>query len=315
MKDKYERKINYMRLSVTDLCNYRCQYCMPSEGIKKCAHDDILSLEDFEEIVRAGATLGIDKVRITGGEPLVRCGLTDLIENIHGIPEIRDIAMTTNGSLLAGKAEMLKKAGLKRLNISLDTLRPDRFQKITRRGNLYDVLGGIKEAQEAGFDNIKINTVLMGGVNDDEIRDFAAFAMENAFTVRFIELMPMGECANWDRKRFLKAEKVLEVLPELRRVTHDGVSEVFALPGGRGRIGLIRPLGNRFCQSCNRIRITSDGMLKPCLHSDMEIPLKGLKGEALRDVLIKGIGLKPEHHAMIENGVSDAARNMNRIGG
>lgn len=315
MKDSYGRKINYLRLSVTDLCNFRCEYCMPEKGVTKCCHSDILSIEEFTEITRQAARLGISKVRITGGEPLVRRGVVGLISRIAEIPGIHDIAMTTNASLLAPLAADLKKAGLNRLNISLDTLKADRFARISRRGKLSDTLNGIEAALKAGFTGIKLNTVLIGGFNDDEIRDFADFAALHDFTIRFIELMPIGECAVWDRSHFIKAEKVLESLSGLVPLRMDGVSELYALPGGRGRIGLIRPMGNRFCAFCNRIRVTSDGMLKPCLHSKTEIPLRGLKGDDLFNRLREGIGMKPERHEMLETGISGAARNMNRIGG
>ena len=203
MRDSCGRTIDYLRLSVTDLCNYRCQYCMPPEGVEKRLHSDILSIEELAEIAAAAVRCGVKKIRLTGGEPLVRRGLPDLCRMLRAIPGLAELCLTTNGSLLPQLARPLRDAGVDRLNISLDTLRPDRFAAMTRLGTLQDVLAGIKAAEAAGFRNLKFDTVLIGGFNDDEIEDFVNLSREHPWEMRFIELMPMGPCAGWDRNRFL----------------------------------------------------------------------------------------------------------------
>lgn len=315
MKDRYGRTIKYLRLSVTDLCNCRCVYCMGENGVPRLPHSAILSFEEIEEIVRAAVSLGVTKVRLTGGEPLVRRGIDELVRRLRGIEGVEELAMTTNGARLAEYAEALKEAGLDRLNVSLDTLDPEKFRRITRIGELRDTLDGLDAARRAGFERIKLNTVLMGGVNDDEIAEIAALAKDGAFDVRFIELMPIGECTDWDRRRFLPAERVLEYLPKGERVPSDGVAELWRPAGFRGTVGLIRPLSHRFCADCNRIRVTADGCLKPCLHSAREIPLRGKHGEALVRTIAEGMQTKPREHHMADGHASESRRGMNRIGG
>lgn len=315
MKDRYGRTIKYLRLSVTDLCNCRCVYCMGENGVPRLPHSAILSFEEIEEIVRAAVSLGVTKVRLTGGEPLVRRGIDELVRRLRGIEGVEELAMTTNGARLAEYAEALKEAGLDRLNVSLDTLDPEKFRRITRIGELRDTLDGLDAARRAGFERIKLNTVLMGGVNDDEIAEIAALAKDGAFDVRFIELMPIGECTDWDRRRFLPAERVLEYLPKGERVPSDGVAELWRPAGFRGTVGLIRPLSHRFCADCDRIRVTADGCLKPCLHSAREIPLRGKHGEALVRTIAEGMQAKPREHHMADGHASESRRGMNRIGG
>lgn len=315
MKDRYGRTIKYLRLSVTDLCNCRCVYCMGENGVPRLPHSAILSFEEIEEIVRAAVSLGVTKVRLTGGEPLVRRGIDELVRRLRGIEGVEELAMTTNGARLAEYAEALKEAGLDRLNVSLDTLDPEKFRRITRIGELRDTLDGLDAARRAGFERIKLNTVLMGGVNDDEIAEIAALAKDGAFDVRFIELMPIGECTDWDRRRFLPAERVLEYLPKGERVPSDGVAELWRPAGFRGMVGLIRPLSHRFCADCDRIRVTADGCLKPCLHSAREIPLRGKHGEALVRTIAEGMQTKPREHHMADGHASESRRGMNRIGG
>lgn len=315
MKDRYGRTIKYLRLSVTDLCNCRCVYCMGENGVPRLPHSAILSFEEIEEIVRAAVSLGVTKVRLTGGEPLVRRGIDELVRRLRGIDGVEELAMTTNGARLAEYAEALKEAGLDRLNVSLDTLDPEKFRRITRIGELRDTLDGLDAARRAGFEHIKLNTVLMGGVNDDEIAEIAALAKDGAFDVRFIELMPIGECTDWDRRRFLPAERVLEYLPKGERVPSDGVAELWRPAGFRGTVGLIRPLSHRFCADCDRIRVTADGCLKPCLHSAREIPLRGKHGEALVRTIAEGMQAKPREHHMADGHASESRRGMNRIGG
>lgn len=315
MKDRYGRTIKYLRLSVTDLCNCRCVYCMGENGVPRLPHSTILSFEEIEEIVRAAVSLGVTKVRLTGGEPLVRRGIDELVRRLRAIEGVEELAMTTNGARLAEYAARLKSAGLDRLNVSLDTLDPEKFRRITRIGELCDTFDGLDAARRAGFEHIKLNTVLMGGVNDDEIAEIAALAKDGAFDVRFIELMPIGECTDWDRRRFLPAERVLEYLPKGERVPSDGVAELWRPAGFRGTVGLIRPLSHRFCADCDRIRVTADGCLKPCLHSAREIPLRGKHGEALVRTIAEGMQTKPREHHMADGHASESRRGMNRIGG
>jgi GTP 3',8-cyclase len=315
MKDDFGRDIYYLRLSVTDLCNLRCVYCMPEEGVEKRCHSDILSVEEIEEIVRASVACGIRKVRVTGGEPLVRKGIIEICRRLTAIPEIQELCITTNGTLLPQFAVPLREAGVKRLNISLDTLDSEKYKMITRTGSLKDALGGIDAALEAGFENIKINAVLMGGVNDAEIPALLELTRKDNINVRFIELMPIGECAEWSHERFISNSKVLEMVPELYEVGSSGVAKLYRLPGGIGTVGLISPISAHFCPSCNRIRITADGKLKPCLHSKEEVNLRGLHGRELVDTIRASVRLKPQQHHLDENTQSGAARNMNAIGG
>lgn len=314
MKDKYGRKIKYLRLSVTDLCNYRCIYCMGEDGVCKKAHGDMLSIEELAEITRASYDLGIRKIRLTGGEPLVRRGILTLCEEIRAISDDIELSITTNGSLLRGMAKELKAAGVDRLNISLDTLDPATFLRITRVGELSDVLDGIRAAQDAGFDNLKINTVLLGGINDTDILDFINLTRDNDVQVRFIELMPLGEVKGWDKSRFVSvtaAEAYLHSAPLLRI---DGVARIYRLPGYRGTVGLISPMSQSFCGTCDKIRVTADGKLKPCLHSESEYPLRGLYGEELKNAIREGILSKPVCHHLTLGG-TETLRYMNEIGG
>ena len=314
MNDNFGRKIDYLRLSVTDLCNYRCAYCMAEEGVPKRTHGDILSIEELAEVGEATVRCGVRKIRLTGGEPLVRRGILTLCERLRALDGLEELVLTTNGSLLGGMAADLKAAGIDRLNVSLDTLRPERFRAITRRGELRDVLDGLDAAKAAGFARTKLNVVLMGGVNDDEIGDFVALTSDNDWSVRFIELMPMGVCAAFPRERFLSADAVPAAVPELEPVGGDGVAELYRAPGHRGTVGLIRPLTRCFCATCDRIRVTADGKLKPCLHSSAEIPLRGLRGAALEDAIRGAARAKPERHHLVQSG-SDTPRSMFEIGG
>lgn len=317
-RDGEGRAIEYLRLSVTDRCNCRCAYCMSADGVPMLRHEDVCSFEELARITGACCELGVTKVRLTGGEPLVRRGLPSLVRMLRAVPGVRDFALTTNATLLAPVAEELAEAGLDRVNVSLDSLRPERYAAITRGGRLADALAGIEAARVAGLAPLKVNCVLMGGVNDDEVADIARLARDHALDVRFIELMPIGEAARWPRSRFVPAEAVLAALPELEPVVglgRDGVAELFSAPGWAGRVGLIRPMSHRFCAGCTRIRVTADGRLKPCLHSADEIDLRGLSGEALRDAILAGIALKPAHHGMDGAHASESARAMNEIGG
>lgn len=311
MNDNYGRTIRYLRLSVTDQCSYRCQYCMAEED--KHSHGDILSIEELAEIGSAAVRCGVTKIRLTGGEPLLRRGILTLCETLRGLSELRELTVTTNGARLSAMARELKAAGLDRLNVSLDTLRPERFRAISRRGELSDVLRGLDAASAAGFTNTKVNFVLMGGVNDDEIKGFVNLTRDNDYSVRFIELMPMGVCAAFPKERFVSADAVLQAVPALEPIGGDGVAELYRVPGYRGTVGLIRPMTNCFCGSCDRIRVTADGKLKPCLHSAAEIPLRGLHGTALETAIRAGVLAKPARHHLSQG--SDTPRCMNQIGG
>ncbi len=319
MKDRYERKIEYLRISVTDLCNLRCIYCMPEEGIinKKC-HTEMLTLEEIYKIVEASAALGVKKIRITGGEPLVRKGVPGLIKNISKINSINDIAMTTNGLLLKKYAKELKDAGLKRVNISLDTLKEEKYKYITRFGSLKDVLEGIEEAKKVGLLPIKINIVLIGGFNDDEIEDFVNLTIKEDIQIRFIELMPIGQASDWAKENFVPNTLVLDKFKNLEAVPRKDKSspaEYYKLPGAKGLVGLINPISHHFCANCNRIRLTADGKIKPCLNSDLEIDVKdALKNEEdLIKVIKNAIWLKPQKHHLNEG--KSIKRDMMRIGG
>ena len=313
MTDRYGRTIRYLRLSVTDLCSYRCVYCMAEEGVEKRRHGDVLSIEELAEIGAAAVRCGVDKIRLTGGEPLVRRGILTLCERLRALPGLRELTVTTNGAALGTMAAALRAAGVDRLNVSLDTLRPERFRAVTRRGELDDVLRGLDAADAAGFTGTKLNVVLLGGVNDDEIADFVALTRDGSRSVRFIELMPMGVCAGFPRERFLSADAVLAAVPELERVGGDGVAELYRAPGHRGTVGLIRPVSRCFCAACDRIRVTADGRLKPCLHSAEELPLRGLHGAALEDAIRAGAAAKPERHHLAQG--SGTPRGMFEIGG
>lgn len=317
MRDNYNREINYMRVSVTELCNLRCRYCMPEEGVAKKAHEDMMTAEETVMAVEAAARLGISKIRITGGEPLVKRGIVKLCRAIADIPGIREVCVTTNGVLLPRFAKELRDAGVSRLNISLDTLDPEKYRYITRIGQLEDAMAGIRAAEEAGFDKLKINTVLMGGFNDDEIPDFVSLTREKPVEVRFIELMPIGGGIGFDKARFVSCDTVLDRVPELVSLEkEEGVARLYKLPGAAGRVGLIRPISCEFCESCNKIRLTADGRLKPCLHSDQEISLRGLDGGQMEGLLRDAILDKPQKREEINaESPSKAGRDMNQIGG
>lgn len=313
MKDRFGRNITYLRISVTDLCNLRCKYCMPERGVKSLCHSDILSIEEIVEIVKVASKNGIKKIRLTGGEPLVRRGFINLCKQISEINEIEDIAITTNGVYLKDMADELFENKVRRINFSLDTLIKEKYNDITRRNDFDKTMESLFYAIKKGF-KVKINVVLIGGFNDDEIQDFVNLANDYDLEVRFIELMQIGETANWSKNKFVSNKIVLEKVPELEFDGVSGVAKIYKIKGQKGRIGLISPISCSFCEDCNRIRLTSDGKLKPCLHSKDEINLKGLSGEQLEEVFKRGIFEKPEKHHL-EDGKSESARDMNKIGG
>ena len=316
MKDTYGREISYLRLSVTELCNLRCRYCMPEDGVFKKRHEDMLTHEEMVLAVKAAASLGITKLRITGGEPLVKPDIVPLCREMAQIEGIRELCMTTNGTLLPRLAAPLREAGVDRLNISLDTLDGSKYRRITRRGELSQALQGIEAALREGFRKIKINAVLIGGFNDDEIPALAELTRRYPVDVRFIELMPMYDSGDFGPEAFIPYTVVTERLPELEPAAADGgVAKLYRLPGAQGNIGLISPVSAHFCAACNRIRITADGRLKPCLHSAREIPLRGLSGADLERAIREAVAEKPERHHLAEEHLSRSTRNMNEIGG
>ncbi len=317
MRDRFGRNINYLRISVTDLCNLRCIYCMPEEGVRKMQHEDILRFEEILHIVNTLVKLGITKVRITGGEPLVRRGITGLIKKIGALSGIKDLSMTTNGILLKQYAQSLRESGLGRINISLDTLDDSKYRYITRGGNINDVLQGLKEVRKLGFHPVKLNFVLIRDFNDDEIEDFAELTYQG-INVRFIELMPGGCSASWASDRFLSNDSVLERIKGLVPVKNEDASSSsvnYRLEGANADIGLISPISCRFCADCNRIRLTSDGRLYTCLHSDDHIDLRSIirKGEDISGHVLDFVYNKPASHRFDENIYMKG--NMVQIGG
>ncbi len=324
ISDSFARPINYLRLSVTDRCNFRCMYCMPLQGVKALDHSDILSYEEIMLVAKAAAGLGINKVRLTGGEPLVRADLSNLVEMLSAIDGIDDLTLTTNGSLLRRHARELKEAGLSRVNISLDTLRPEKFEQVTRLGRLEEVLLGAEIARKAGLYPIKFNTVVMRGINDDEIINFARKTIEDGWHVRFIEFMPIGESSGENNGRFISIAEITEHIEKLGtlesgKLDGNGPARYYRLPGATGTIGFISPVSNHFCYQCNRLRLTADGRLRPCLLSDDEIDLRGPLREGasagdLKSLIEKAIESKPKGHSLGSGGTG-WNRNMCQIGG
>lgn len=314
MRDGYGRDINYLRLSVTDLCNLRCVYCMPAGGVEKRRHEDVLTVEELEEIAQSAGRCGIRKIRLTGGEPLVRRGIVDICARTAAAPGVEEVCMTTNGLLLPKMAAELRRAGLRRVNISLDTLSPERYRELTRVGNIEDAVAGLRAALD-NFETVKINAVLIGGSSEPEIRQMVNITKDTPLELRFIELMPIGECAHWPKERFLANSAVLEAVPELEPCGTSGVARLFTLPDAKGKVGLISPLSSHFCPECNRIRVTPDGRLKPCLHSAQEIELRGFHGAELDAKIKEGICAKPMRHHLSAVSPSESLRGMSRIGG
>lgn len=326
MLDNNRRVINYLRLSVSDRCNLRCIYCMPEEGISFIPHSEILTYEEMLQLVSLCVHNGIRKVRLTGGEPLVRKGIIQFIDGLSRIKGLEEITLTTNGVLLKDFARDLRDCGICRINVSMDTLRPDRFFHITRRGLFHQVWEGIQEAEVVGFDPIKINVVGIKGVNDDEILDFARLTYEKPFHVRFIEFMPVGKENSWSSQSFISTEEILNLVQTLGKVSPvdpnplSGPAQRYALEGAKGEIGLIGALSNHFCDRCNRLRLTADGSLRGCLFSDCEVdiktPLRQGKGDKhLSDLIRDTILNKPKDHGLSKYKPRKCVRSMNSIGG
>jgi len=324
LSDSFQRPINYLRISVTDRCNLRCIYCVPAGGFHQLAHQDILTYEEINTIAQAAAELGINKIRLTGGEPLVRAGLPKLVQMLARIDGVDDIALTTNGALLANYAAELKAAGLQRVNVSLDTLRPDRFELITRRNLFNDVLAGIEVAKSVGLNPVKINVVVMAGINDDEILDFARKTIDEDWHVRFIELMPFnGKEAT--APHFVPVSEMRQRLEQLGKLepclpdAGNGPAKYFRFTHARGTIGFITPVSEHFCFHCNRLRLTSDGKLRPCLLAEDEIDLKhplrrGISSAELKRLIEETVALKPLRHHLAD-GYIPKDRPMTQVGG
>lgn len=319
MLDKYGRKINYLRVSVTDRCNLRCIYCMPPEGILKKDHNDIMRYEEIFNVIKTASLLRIDKVRFTGGEPLILKNIDKLIYNTSKISSIRDIAMTTNAVLLEDRVEDLKKAGLKRLNISLDSLKKDRFRSITRGGDINKVFKSIEKSLSIGMRPIKINTVIMKGINDDEIEEFMNLTKEYPISVRFIELMPIGEGRKLYKDSYMSSEEIISKNRDFIPVETDKSSTalLYKFKESKENIGFISPMSCKFCSGCNRVRLTSEGTLKPCLHSEKEVNLRDYieNEQAILSKMNEVIYNKPLEHHMIEEKESNSKKMMYQIGG
>lgn len=326
MLDTYRREINYLRVSVTDKCNLRCIYCLPPEGIKSIPHEEILRLEEIEAIIRGAALAGIKKIRLTGGEPLVRKGLEGLIRGISSIPGIDDITLTTNGLLLPSQAAALKQAGVKRVNISLDTLIEERYREITRGGELAEAWKGIHSALDVGLSPVKINTVVIRDFNDDEVEAMARLTLKMPLHIRFIELMPIGTCNTWTEGRFVPAKEIMDkinrgigILHPVKMAEGDGPAKYCRFDGAEGTIGFITSMSEHFCENCNRLRLTSSGGLRPCLYDGREVDLKtplrrGAGDREIADLIMTAVDLKPDRHHMLE-GWKDKNRVMSQIGG
>ena len=322
LSDNFGRKINYLRLSVTDRCNMRCVYCMPAEGVSRKEHEDILSYEQFLLIAEAAISLGIEKIRVTGGEPLARKGLVGFLEQLAKLPGLRQLVLTTNGVYLAQQAEALKVAGVQRLNISLDSLRPEVFRELTRRDLLAEVLRGIDAAERVGLP-YKINMVVMRGRNDEEILDFAELTRKRRCSVRFIEYMPTLQEPDW-HDLLVPGDEILQRLAghfdltPVPRGPLSGPAREFSLPGGQGRIGVIAPFSGHFCHECNRIRITAGGRVKTCLFADQATDLKPILQtrniELLAAELRRLINAKPARHKL-NSCPEHSGFSMSEIGG
>lgn len=324
--EKNHRRINYLRLSVTDRCNLRCMYCMPEEGIPFIPHKEILTYEEMLRLVKISTLCGIRKVRLTGGEPLARRGFIHFLERLGDIDSLEEITLTTNAVLLKEYAAEIMECGICRINISLDTLKPERFFQITGRDQFDSVWEGIQEAERIGFNPVKINVVAIKGVNDDEILDFARLTLEKPYHVRFIELMPVGKENAWSLEKFISTEEIFDriqtlgVLKPIISNPLDGPADRYVLEGGKGELGFIGALSQHFCDSCNRLRLTAEGRLRSCLFSDQEIDVKtpmreGKGDDYLADLIDCAIDNKPIGHGLIKSSPRKCVRQMSTIGG
>ncbi len=323
LKDQFGRSIEYLRISITDRCNFRCVYCMPLEGLDWLPKDDILSFEEITEVVRQLAPLGLRRIRLTGGEPTIRPDLTSLVRMLKAIPEIEDIALSTNGVRLPELAAPLRLAGLDRVNISADSLRPERIAAIARRKLAFDPVSAAAAASNAGLDPIKLNVVVMRGINDDEIADFAKLTLDHPWHVRFIELMPVGEMANLEWEHVVPSSEVLDrarvhgvLQPSPGPARGNGPAAYHRYPGAPGTIGVITPMTHTYCGTCNRVRLTADGRLRTCLYGDHEVNLRDplRAGQALEPLFIEALAKKPKEHNLLQMQVG-GLKALSQIGG
>jgi GTP 3',8-cyclase len=325
--DAFNRRLNYLRISLTDRCNLRCVYCMPEDGVPKLDHKDILSYEEFLRLARISVNLGIEKIRLTGGEPLVRKGIVEFIAQLGRIPGIKDISLTTNGVLLSEFARPIWDAGIRRINISLDSLDPGRYAEITRQDLFAQVWEGIQTAEKIGFHPIKINVVALKGINEDEILAFGRLSIKKPYQVRFIEFMPIGPENGCRTERYISSDRILNELKTLGQLESlngqalDGPARRWAFQGAQGEIGLISPISHHFCPACNRLRITADGKLRTCIFSDLETDLRGplregVSDETMEKIILQAIALKPKEHPLHLSSLPyRCQRQMSKIGG
>ena len=323
MKDQFGRGIEYLRISVTDRCNFRCVYCMPEHGLDWLPKADILSYEEITEVVRQLAPLGLRRLRITGGEPTIRPDLTSLIRMLKAIPDIEDIALSTNGVKLPEMAAPLRAAGLDRVNISADSLRPERIAAIARRNFAFHPIDAARAATTAGLDPVKMNVVVMRGINDDEIEDFARLTIENPWHVRFIELMPVGDMANLTFEHVVPSDELLARIAMIGTLTPsdgpakgNGPAAYHRFVGAAGTIGVITPMSHTYCGTCNRVRLTADGRLRTCLYGDHEVNLRDplRAGDALEPLFVKALAEKPKEHNLLQMQVG-GLRALSQVGG
>jgi cyclic pyranopterin phosphate synthase len=323
LKDQFGRSIEYLRISITDRCNFRCVYCMPLEGLDWLPKAEILTYEEITAIVRELAPLGLRRLRITGGEPTIRPDLARLVHMLKSIPEIEDVALSTNGVLLPELAAPLRLAGLDRVNISADSLRPDRIAAIARRKLKFDPVRSAEAASNAGLDPVKLNVVVMRGINDDEIADFARLTLDYPWHVRFIELMPVGEMAHLTWEHVVPSSEVLErasahgvLVPSPGPARSNGPAAYHRYPGAPGTIGVITPMTHTYCGTCNRVRLTADGRLRTCLYGDHEVnlrdPLRG--GQALEPLFIEALAKKPKEHNLLQM-QTGGLKALSQVGG
>jgi GTP 3',8-cyclase len=326
MLDGFGRRVEYLRISVTDKCNLRCVYCMPEEGLPWLRRDQILRYEEIAEIVRVMAGMGLRRIRITGGEPLVRRDLPRLVEMLRATPGIEDIALSTNAVLLADLAGDLAAAGVNRINVSLDSLVPERMDRIARRSGVADaVFAGLDAAEAADLLPIKLNCVVMRGRNDDEVADFAAISRERPWHVRFIEVMPTGDNLPVSDGEYVSADEILErisALGDLEPVPGpggNGPARYYAYPGAPGTVGVITPMSHNYCERCNRMRLTADGQLRPCLFGTLQTDLRGplRRGEPLEPHILRTLRIKPERHHLVRGSAagSGGLRALSEVGG
>jgi cyclic pyranopterin phosphate synthase len=323
MQDQFGRRIEYLRISVTDRCNFRCQYCMPVEGLPWLPKADILRYEEIVEVVRQLAPLGLKRLRITGGEPTIRPQLASLIAMLKAVPGIEDIALSTNGVKLPEMAADLAAAGLDRVNISADSLRPDRVAAIARRDLAFDLVRAASAAEAAGIGPIKINVVVMRGINDDELADFAALTRAHPWHVRFIELMPVGELRELTWEHVVPSDEVLTRLraagalaPDAGPARGNGPAVYYRYPEAPGSVGVITPMTHTYCERCNRVRLTADGRLRTCLFGDHEVLLRDAlrRGEPLEPLFVRALAEKPKEHALLQMQVG-GLKALSQVGG